>query len=592
MNLILPIYSVFLLALLQIIFYSRERIDNSETKIYKYMMMISSFNIFLNIIGIYCGYNFTEMRFLILINHFDLPLYFWWASLLFLYLVSIDIKDKNKYKIIKRTILTLNIFFTILTIFLPFEVIISKTEGYAIGTCVNFVYTICGIYIVLSIIKAIFIIKKGMIKKTIPVIMLLLLGCVAALVQKNFPNLIIVPSVIAFIELIMFFTIENPDVKILEEYNKNRELVEKNIEDRANMLFKISEEVNFPLRKIKDLSNNIIDSNDLDLIKNDAKNIYSLSDGITNMVNEVLNISLIDKQNIKITDASYNVYNLFNQIVYIVKNKIDSNVEFKYSISNTIPERLYGDSAKIKQIICSLIFNAFKNTKNGTVDLDISSIVKYDVCRLIITINDTGCGMSLVEIDNVLGNEEDLTEEEFDRINELDINLKSIKKIIDVLGGTLFIKSDNDSGTTFRIILNQLIEENTVKNVIEPIARNLSNKKRILIVDDDYKELEAISSELKNNNFDVETTMYGKDVIDKLNNNEKYDYIFIDDEMKSNNAVEIIKKIHDKNSNIIVMLNKDKERIKEHYLNDYNFYDYLLKDNYKEEIKRIMEKAK
>ncbi len=591
MNLILPIYSIFLLLLLQIVFYSKERINNSETKIYKYMMIISSINIFLNILGIYCGYNFSELKFFTIINHFDLPLYFWWASLLLLYLISVYVKDKNKYSIIRKIILSLDICFTIISIFLPFEVIISKTEGYAIGVCVNFVYSLCAIYILSSIIMAIIIIKKGMIKKASPVIALLVLGSFAALIQKSFPNLIIIPSVIAFIELIMFFTIENPDVKILEEYNKNRELVEKNIEDRSNLLFKISEDIKFPIKQIKDLSYDIINDKTNSLTKDTAKNIYSLASGISNMVNDVLNISLIDKQNIEISDSSYNVYNLFNQIIYIIKNKINNDNEFKYSISNIIPEKLYGDSTKIKQIICSIVFNALSVPKNGNVDLDVTAIVKYDICRLIITITNGKSEMSLTEIDDILGSKNELSKDEFNKINDLDINLKSIKKIIDVLGGTLFIKSDKGVGTTFRIVLNQLIKEDKVKNVIESTSKNLSNKKRVLIVDDDFKELDKISKELKNNNFEVETTMYGKDVLVRLENNQEYNLIFIDDEMKPINAVEIIKHIKN-NNNVIIMLDKDKEKIKENYINDYNFTDYLLKDNYKEEIKRIKEKLK
>ena len=591
MNLILPIYSIFLLLLLQIVFYSKERINNSETKIYKYMMIISSINIFLNILGIYCGYNFSELKFFTIINHFDLPLYFWWASLLLLYLISVYVKDKNKYSIIRKIILSLDICFTIISIFLPFEVIISKTEGYAIGVCVNFVYSLCAIYILSSIIMAIIIIKKGMIKKASPVIALLVLGSFAALIQKSFPNLIIIPSVIAFIELIMFFTIENPDVKILEEYNKNRELVEKNIEDRSNLLFKISEDIKFPIKQIKDLSYDIINDKTNNLTKDTAKNIYSLASGISNMVNDVLNISLIDKQNIEISDSSYNVYNLFNQIIYIIKNKINNDNEFKYSISNIIPEKLYGDSTKIKQIICSIVFNALSVPKNGNVDLDVTAIVKYDICRLIITITNGKSEMSLTEIDDILGSKNELSKDDFNKINDLDINLKSIKKIIDVLGGTLFIKSDKGVGTTFRIVLNQLIKEDKVKNVIEATSKNLSNKKRVLIVDDDFKELDKISKELKNNNFEVETTMYGKDVLVRLENNQEYNLIFIDDEMKPINAVEIIKHIKN-NNNVIIMLDKDKEKIKENYINDYNFTDYLLKGNYKEEIKRIKEKLK
>ncbi len=593
MNLILPIYSIFLLALLQIVFYCKKRINSSETNIYKCLMLLSTFNVVFNILGIYTGYNSGNLFFLKLLNHLDLPLYFWWASLLFLYLTSVDMKNNQKYLLVKKIVIGLGIAFTVITLFLPFEVIVSETEGYAVGLCVNFVYIISGIYITLSIIEAIKITKNGMIKKAIPVFMLLVLGIISAIIQKNFPNLIIIPAMIVFIELIMFFTIENPDLKILEEYNKNRELVEANIEDRTNILFKISEDVKVPIRTIKLLADNISKSDDKKEMYIDAKNIGMLSDEVSNMINDVLNISMFDKQKIKIFENTYDVYNLFNQIIYITKGKINSNINLKYSISNTIPEKLYGDSFKIKQIICSLITNAIKNTNVGTIDLDISSIVKYDVCRLIITIMDTGPGMSLVDINNILSSDEEISEKNLEEINDLDINLKLIKKIVDLLGGSLLIKSNEGKGTTFIIVLNQLIKENEVQNNISKVAKAISNKKRVLLVDDDYKELEKISNELKKSNFEVVSTMYGKDCVDRLANKEKYDLILLDDEMQLYNAVKIIEEI-DKldigNTKIIVMLNKNKEKIKEHYVEDYSFIDYLLKSNITEEIKRIKEK--
>lgn len=87
--------------------------------------------------------------------------------------------------------------------------------------------------------------------------------------------------------------------------------------------------------------------------------------------------------------------------------------------------------------------------------------------------------------------------------------------------------------------------------------------------------------------------MYGKDILNKIRNNIKYDLIIIDDEMNLYNAVTIIEELNKEdgfNTNIVVMLGLNKEFIKEHYIRDYKFTDYLLKRNYKTEIKRIIDK--
>ena len=271
---------------------------------------------------------------------------------------------------------------------------------------------------------------------------------------------------------------------------------------------------------------------------------------------------------------------------------MDKSVIFNYSISNTIPPKLNGDSSKLKQILCSLITNNSK--ENNTVDLDISYIIKNDVCRLIITLTNSKLNMSLDEINKILSSNVEMDDEKLADLENIYIDYYMIKKMLDLLNGTFLIKND-EYGTTFTVILNQLIEKNDSKNSAFKLAKEISNKKKILLLDDNYKELSNISSELKKNNFEVSSVMYAEDAIDKLISGEEYNIFLIDDEMIGINAVSLIKKIDElKLNNLVsvVMLDKSKESIKNHYVDDYSFADYLLKDEYKEEIKRLKEKNK
>lgn len=167
MNLILPIYSVFLLILLIVVYFSKERIKTDETKLYCILIFLSVFNITFNIIGIYLGYYDGESSFLYMLNHLDLPLYYWWASILCIYFLYALIGKNNEllYKKIKSIIITLNIIFTTLTLFLPFKIVINEKAGYAIGACVNFVYAISALYLVIGIIISLLLIKRNNFKK-------------------------------------------------------------------------------------------------------------------------------------------------------------------------------------------------------------------------------------------------------------------------------------------------------------------------------------------------------------------------------------------------------------------------------------------
>ena len=115
-------------------------------------------------------------------------------------------------------------------------------------------------------------------------------------------------------------------------------------------------------------------------------------------------------------------------------------------------------------------------------------------------------------------------------------------------------------------------------------------KKRILIVDDKQKDLDIITNYLKKYDIEIIKSMYGDDCVDRINNNQNFDLILIEDEMKPKSAINVLqklKKINHFKTSVVVMLDKNKEGIKEHYIND-GFQDYLLKDKFFEELDRVI----
>lgn len=574
---------------LNIIYFIKEHIKNEETKIFTNLLVFNFFGLLGESICSFIGYNFPENS---LIAHLATKIYlislmiFMLFMTLYMFVLCYVIGKNeryNYYTIIKK----ISNCVLLLSIIILFVLPIETGRGYAVGASVNFTFGMFTFVLIIwgySVLKNIKEINK---KKLFPLLLFTLFLTIIAIIQKKYPEVTLTTVMDFLVVFIMYHTIENPDVKMLEEYQKNRELTEINIEEKSNTLFKISEDVKSPIRKINLLSNKISKSDELTEIHTDAKNIDIISNNVLNTINDVLDISLMDKQKIKTISSTYNIYNLFNQIVYIVKSKVEGFDTFKYSISNTLPEKIYGDSTKLKQIICSIILRTYKTSKKGIIDLDISSIIKNNVCRLVITIQDTGTYLSLDKINELLDSDYELDKNI--KVDELDIDLKITKKIIDVLGGTIFVKSDEDEGTAYTVVINQIIDSEKS----EPLTKFLSNKKRAMVVDDNYKELEVIANELKRNNYEVISTMYGKDCIDRIDNDEKYDLIFVNDEMQGYNAVKVITELDlekIKQTKVIVMLDKSKEFIKEHYLEDYPFDDYLLKSSLKDEIERIKDK--
>jgi len=287
---------------------------------------------------------------------------------------------------------------------------------------------------------------------------------------------------------------------------------------------------------------------------------------------------------------------LFESIKKQAENNLKEkqDIEFRYDISNAIPKELYGDYIKLKQIITTILNNSIKYTNNGLIELDVDAITRYDLCRLIIKISDTGCGMTLDQINDILRNNYEFEEDEYEKLDNLHLNLEMVIKLIRILGGNINIKSDIDHGTEVTIILDQKVkleEKSSGSKNISNYANHLL-KTKVLVVDNNSEELNKIVRILSNNNISTNIAMYGKECIDKIKSGEKYKIILMNDEMKPDNALptlQELKKIKKFNIPVIIMINKEKEFIKEHYIKD-GFTDYILKDKMDKELERIINK--
>lgn len=583
---------VLLMFTLLVLFFTKRNVDNEETRIYKSLLVYSTI---FNIVGILTFlvakltnnlaaiaiYQKVYLSFMIIINFYAVK-----------YCIVL-ITTKEKAKKINQLLFYVTVISIIGVILTPLTAIFydDVLDGTGLSYDIAIYYTVASLLFFL--IETIYmIITKKFVIKIVPFITLTVLYIVGLVLRNIYPELTFEGFFYAYILLVMYHTIENPDLKMLEEYTKNKELTENSIEDRSNLLFKISEDVKTPIRKIKEYSDSILNTNNLKVKDDIALDISNESTNLLNNVNEVLNISYLDKKNIKVFDTSYNIYNLYSELIYIIKGKINDNIDFKYSISDSIPDKLNGDSSKLKQIIVSLLLDNIKKKSKGIIDLDINAIVKYDICRLVITMRSSINKMSLIDINNVLSSNVEIDEEKVKEFESMNIDILLVKKIIDVLDGTLLIYTD-DKCTTFKVIINQMVLNDNIDRELESISKKLSNKKKVLLVDDDYKKLNKISIALKESNYNVVSVMFADEIIKKLTLDKTFDLLLIDDEMKNGNAVDYIQKIDDlklNNLKKIIMLEKDKESIKDYYLKDYPFDDYLLKEDLNEEIKRINNK--
>ena len=417
------------------------------------------------------------------------------------------------------------------------------------------------------------------------------IGSLVTVIQGARPELLLMTSMESFIIMLMYFTIENPDIKMLQEMAKNNDLVEQTYIDKSNFLFELTGEVNNPLNNIREVTRELEEVNDLEEIKSGLKIINNSIRQLDFVMDNVLNVSSLDVQKVKFMNNRYNLTSLYKDLVARVSQNIKSDVEFRHSIPNNVPY-LYGDSIKLKQVLYSLIMNAVKKTENSFIEFKINTIEKYDVCRVIFEIVDSGVGISLDKINEILSVTGEFDKDDLDSLEKTEFNIKLCQKIVKSLGGNLLIKSKVGHGTEVILTIDQRIFKNEKENNLKVYENILMNNKRVLVVNQDKNINNLLRKKFLKNDINGSFLMYGMDAIDKIKSGKKYDYILLQDEMKEMSGYETLKKFEELDKfdiPVIIMLKENKYSIKEHYIKD-GFIDYILLGSFSSEIDRIINK--
>lgn len=580
------ICSLIYIIMFNVVYFGKKRINSLENRIYSALLITTTIGLLIDIIGFISlqSGDATSLQ-NILIAKIYLIYYFTWAFVLTVYTLQISFKDKYNESNVKKAKM-MYIIFDAVILLMPVYIKSGILNPYSYGLAVNFVYFLSAICIGIMIICLILNRKNIKQRKYIPLLALIIGGTLVVTIQKYNPNLLLLTTTESLITALMYFTIENPNMQMVEELSENKKLTEQNYEEKTKFIFKISQDLKKPLQDITNLSNDIIE-NPKD-IEEKIKTININSKQLYTYVNNALDVSKMDINNLKIIETTYNTKNFFEELKLRIKSEIknsNKNIEFRYEISNNIPEYLQGDNTKLKQIIMSTIYDSIKYTKEGFIELNINTIIKYGICRLMIDISDSGSGMSIHKINEILNVSEKIDSKEQERIDKLDISLPLAHKIIKSLNGSFIIKSEENKGTNFLIIIDQKILENKKeKTKLEKFAKKIINEKKILVVTVDNDIVNKIQETF--GEYEIINSLYGHDAEERLKK-EKFELILVDDELKNESGIEVLKLIKESTKKpIIIMIDKNKEFMSEHYIED-GFTNYVIKQNIEEELKKI-----
>ncbi len=598
-NLYFLISGFFCSILIVILFFTKERVKTKETKIYGFMILSSLIDIILVMVELLiCYFNYTEFTKMIvhILNKIDLIHYILWVNLLLLYIYFISFGGTKKYDKLKTYTLSLDILFILIEFLLPLNIINTDGTMGITGAAPTFVYLVALIYLIVIILIMIKNIKKIFTKKYIPLTVLIAFMIVAAFVRAVNPTLIIIPSIIAYINLIMFNTIENPDVKMIEELNMARDRADKANQAKTEFLSNMSHEIRTPLNAIVGFSNSLIeDSNDKEKITEDAKYIVKASQNLLELVNGILDISKIEAGKIEIINTEYEISEVLDNLIALSKARLgEKPIEFRTSFDESLPKYLYGDASRLKQICINLLTNSIKYTKEGFIEFKVSSVIKDDICRLIISVEDSGIGIKNEDIDKLFEKFGRLDLEKNISIEGSGLGLAITKKLVNMMNGKIVVQSEYGIGSKFTISIDQKItkgnlNKNDHKEQIEVLE--FPNKK-ILIIDDNKLNLKVAEKVLQPFKVIITTASSGDEGIEKIIN-ENFDLVLLDDMMPGKTGTDTLKELKenlaDYKTPTVALTANAIVGMKEKYLAA-GFDDYIAKPIEKEELKRILNK--
>ena len=555
-NMYFQFFGLLDIILLTIVYFTKTTFKSEENKIYGWLIITSFIGQILHILSYITIYN---MEYIPLINIIVTKSYLIylvvWISLLFVYICIVTYKYSNqkgiKKKIRKISLYTLLIDVIVLILLMMLPTYCFRDSGvvYTYGASVNLIYLISIMYITISVLMFIthfkLIVKDGL-KKYIPLFAFVLIGSVVMVIQYTNPSLLLITSCETFITFLMYFTIENPDLQMLKEFHKAREFADEINNEKTEFLFNMSNEIKNPIKNINLLSKDILSSSEN--TKKDALEISRLSSHLIQIVNNVLDITDLETRKIIIQGTKYNVSNLFQSINKQFESKLNEEIKYNFKYDNSIPEYLYGDSIRIKQVMNILLDNAKTYTKNGFIDVNINSIIKHDICRLIITIEDSGIGMTLEEQEHLFDKEKIYSDETLKVIDDNQNNLGIAKSLVNLMNGSIMVSSEYGKGTIFTIVLDQKInqeEKSKQIQVVEKYEEIYINNDKILLVINNEDLSRKVNKFLKNYSSTVVEVTGGQACLEKLRNKEKYNVILMEEELEKLSCEDTLNKIKD-----------------------------------------------
>ena len=360
---------------------------------------------------------------------------------------------------------------------------------------------------------------------------------------KRSIRLAVIAALLGFLVVAFFTFILNRDFwkanQFKENLEKEKAYSESLLKSREQLIATVSHDLRTPLNTISGYANIIEESDNLENNKEHISHIKSATTYVNNLVNDLLDFSQLEAGKMIAKKSTFRLDKLIQEssknIASQYKNK---EIKLILNLDESLKTSIVSDAFRLRQIISNLLGNAYKFTDKGTITLTGKVIEKNMFNHLIFQISDTGIGISKEKQELIF---KEFTQAENDtdkKYGGYGLGLTITKKLTELLGGTIFLDSEIDKGSTF--ILEIPVEFGAETDPL-PKEKVISKNLKMLVFDDDTSFLKLIGEMLKSE--DIETLLFSDFNSYKTEEKFKYDVVLTDIEMPTVTGYEIVSKL-------------------------------------------------
>ena len=587
-TLILPGVALLINLLIVIIFYSKSRAHNGETKIYSKILIVNLIDTIITIAGYIYAKKVGQVSGIIYFQKIYMSL----MLLISVYIIKYNfaimkLKETTKTYFDYFLTATYGILFIVILL-TPLNVInyANVLDGYGLSYDIVLIATI--IYLIFIVATSFYNFRTNIynLKKVMPFICLIFFYILGFVGRHYFPNIMFENFFFSYMLLIMYFTIENPDVKMIEQLNiANANALRAN-QAKSEFLSSMSHEIRTPLNAIVGLASQINENKDCpSSMKEDLNDILVSSNTLLEIVGNIIDINKIETSKLVIVNVPYSLRTEINTIIKINKLKLENkDITLNINIEDGVPDNLIGDKNHLKQILNNLLTNAIKYTNNGSISIDISSTNDNNIANLTIKVSDTGIGIRKENLEKLFTKFERLDTEINSNIEGTGLGLVITKKLVELMNGTIEVSSKYNVGSTFLVKLPQKMS--STPSTLEKSNIIKDSSKKILLVDDNKLNIKVAKRLLNSLGYDNIVECYnGEECLEKVKN-DTFDIILMDimmPIMDGPTALKNLQSLPNFNTPVVAITADALATSKEHYLS-LGFNDYLSKPYTKEQL--------